>query len=177
MDLGDGIRIRPLLAGDGAQLAAAYLRNREHLAPWEPRRPGDFFTRARQDELVADALQSAVDGRSAPFVLEDAERIIVGRVNLSDIVRGSFQNANLGYWIDHDRSGRGLMSRAVASVCAHAYDVLGLHRIQAATLVHNIASQRVLAANGFARIGLAPRYLRIAGEWQDHLLFQRLLEA
>ncbi|WP_313959774.1 GNAT family protein [Microbacterium paludicola] len=58
----------------------------------------------------------------------------------------------------------------------HARAELGPHRVQAATLTHNTASQRVLVANGFIRIGAAARYLRIAGEWQDHLLFQRLLE-
>ena len=57
-----------------------------------------------------------------------------------------------------------------------AFHELGLHRLQADTLVHNAASQRVLARNGFTRIGLAPRYLRIAGRWQDHVLHQRLAE-
>jgi ribosomal-protein-alanine N-acetyltransferase len=57
-----------------------------------------------------------------------------------------------------------------------ARDELRLHRLQAATLMHNTASQRTLIANGFERIGSAPKYLRIAGEWQDHFLFQRLLE-
>ena len=57
-----------------------------------------------------------------------------------------------------------------------AFGELGLHRVQAATLPHNAASQRVLTNNGFALIGVAPRYLRIAGRWQDHLLFQRLAD-
>jgi ribosomal-protein-alanine N-acetyltransferase len=53
-----------------------------------------------------------------------------------------------------------------------AFTELDLHRIQADTLVHNVASQRVLARNGFVRIGLAPRYLKIAGRWQDCVLHQ-----
>lgn len=175
MDLGHGILLRPLLAGDGAELAAAYTRNREHLAPWEPRRDEDYFTPARQDALVARTLNDVADGRSAAYVLEDGGRI-VGRVNLSDIVRGAFWSSHLGYWIDADVAGRRVMRRAVAAVCTLAHDDLGLHRVQAATLVHNIASQRVLRASGFDEIGRAPRYLRIAGEWQDHLLFQQILE-
>jgi [ribosomal protein S5]-alanine N-acetyltransferase len=55
-----------------------------------------------------------------------------------------------------------------------AYGTCGLHRLQAATLVHNVGSQRVLAHNGFTLIGPAPSYLEIAGRWQDHLLFQRV---
>jgi len=176
VDLGNGIQFRPLLSGDGAELAAAYRRNREHLAPWEPLRSEAFFTSARQDELVHEAVRAVVDGRSSAYVLEDGDHRIVGRVNLSDVVRGAFWSAHLGYWIDRQLLGRGLMRRAVTTVCALARDDLGLHRVQAATLVHNEASQRVLRASGFTEIGRAPRYLRIAGEWQDHLLFQRILE-
>lgn len=176
MDLGDGILFRPLLAGDGEELAAAYTRNRAHLEPWEPLRSEEFFTAARQHQLIAEALRAVVDGRSASYVLADGERRIVGRVNLSDIVRGALWSAHLGYWIDRGLAGRGLMRRAVDTVCALARDDFGLHRVQAATLVHNEASQRVLRATGFTRIGSAPRYLRIAGEWQDHVLFQRILE-
>jgi len=175
-DLGEGIRLRPLLAGDGEELAAAYSRNRAHLAPWEPLRSAEFFTAARQHRLIAEALRAVADGRSAAYVLEDGEHRIVGRANLSDIVRGAFWSAHLGYWIDGRLAGRGLMRRAVDMVCALARDDLGLHRVQAATLVHNEASQRVLRATGFTQIGPAPRYLRIAGEWQDHVLFQRILE-
>ena len=97
-------------------------------------------------------------------------------MNLNTIVRGAFWSADLGYWIDASRLRRGLARRAVALVAAHARDELRLHRLQASTLLHNMASQRVLTANGFERIGVAPKYLRIAGEWQDHILFQLLLE-
>ena len=57
-----------------------------------------------------------------------------------------------------------------------AFTELGLHRVQAGTLLHNRGSQRVLERNGFTPIGVAPRYLHIAGRWQDHLLFQRLAD-
>ena len=176
MDLGDGIRLRPLLAGDGEDLAAAYARNREHLAPWEPLRSEEFFTVRWQQGHVDETLRAVDAGRGCAFVLTDAGGRIVGRLNLSDIVRGAFWSAHLGYWIDGAVTGRGTMRRAVRAVCDQARDDLGLHRVQAATLLHNAASQRVLQANGFREIGRAERYLRIAGEWQDHLLFERILE-
>ncbi len=110
-------------------------------------------------------------------MLEDDERRIVGRVNLSDIVRGAFWSAHLGYWIDAALAGRGIMRRAVAAVCDLARDDLGLHRVQAATLRAQCRRRSgCCAATGFGEIGRASRYLRIAGEWQDHLLFQRILE-
>ena len=76
--------------------------------------------------------------------------------------------------MSEDHTGRGVATAAVAAAAELAYGTCGLHRLQAATLVHNLGSQRVLQRNGFTLIGLAPRYLQIAGRWQDHLLFQRV---
>ncbi|PZR52200.1 GNAT family N-acetyltransferase [Xylanimonas oleitrophica] len=167
--------MRLLREGDGAALAAAYARNREHLAPWDPERPDDFYDPAWQEQQVAGAVAEHAAGRHVPLVLAADDGSVVGRLNVATIVRGAFMSASLGYWVDGGRTGQGLMSAAVAAAVVHARDVLGLHRLEAATLLHNGASQAVLARNGFERVGLAPRYLRIAGRWQDHVLFQRIL--
>ena len=167
--------LRPVRIGDGAALARAYAANRAHLAPWEPVRDHDFFTAAWQENNAKQCVDDAAAGRSIRFVIESSDGEIRGRVNLNNIVRGAFWSADLGYWVDTTRLRRGLASGGVAQIAAYARDELRLHRLQAATLLHNTASQRVLVDNGFDRIGVAPRYLRIAGEWQDHLLFQRLL--
>jgi len=169
--------LRTVRAGDGAALARAYRSNREHLAPWEPRRSEGFFTEAWQEQNVKDCVTDAAAGRSIRFVIVTVDDEIVGRVNINNIVRGAFLSADLGYWVDHRLQGRGIASRAVAQIIDHARTELGLHRLQAATLPRNAASQAVLAHNGFEHIGLAPRYLRIAGEWQDHVMFQRLLDS
>nr|WP_189085034.1 GNAT family N-acetyltransferase [Agromyces mediolanus] len=183
IELDGGIELRAIAAGDGAALAAAYARNRAHLAPWEPERTPEFFSASVQEREAVASVRRLAEGTAIPLVLVErgddgddpgGERI-VGRVNLSDVVRGVFLNAHLGYWIDAERQGRGLATAAVGGAL-HFARRAGLHRVQAGTLVHNAASQTVLQRNGFTRIGLAPRYLRIAGEWQDHVLFQRLLD-
>ncbi|MGO4487173.1 GNAT family N-acetyltransferase [Microbacterium sp. 2RAF4] len=168
--------LRPVRLGDGAALSRAYLANREHLEPWEPTRSEAFFTVASQEEHAQHCVDDASAGRSIRFVIESDDGEIRGRMNLNNIVRGAFWSADLGYWVDATRLHRGLASRAVARVIEHSRTELRLHRLQAATLLHNLGSQRVLLGNGFERIGTAPKYLLIAGEWQDHLLFQRLLE-
>jgi [ribosomal protein S5]-alanine N-acetyltransferase len=91
-------------------------------------------------------------------------------------VYGPLRSANLGYWVDASRNGRGLATRAVAAAVEQAFGPLGLHRLQAGTLVDNVASQRVLEKNGFELIGLARNYLHIGGAWRDHLLYQRTVE-
>ena len=171
----DGVSLRLLEAGDGRARLDAYERNREHLAPWDPERSEEFFTEEHQAGIVATMLESHAEGNALPLVIADGESI-VGFVNLSSIVRGILQNAVLGYWLDRSYTGRGIMGRAVNAVIAVARDELELHSLQAGTLVNNVASQRILLGAGFERIGIAPRYLKIAGSWQDHILFQRLLE-
>jgi ribosomal-protein-alanine N-acetyltransferase len=168
--------LRPVRIGDGAALARAYRANRDHLAPWEPSRDEAFFTTEAQERHAQQCVDDAAAGRSLRFLIVSDDGEVRGRVNLNNIIRGAFWNADLGYWVAADRVRRGLASKAVALVATHAQEDLGLHRLQASTLLHNVASQRVLRGNGFERIGLAPKYLRIAGEWQDHMLFQLLLE-
>lgn len=169
-----GVTLRLVRRGDGPALAAAYDRDREHLAPWEPVRPEVFYDPAHQEAGVAAQLLDHYAGRCVPFVLERAGDV-VGRLTLSDIVRGAFCNAHLGYWLASAATGHGVMTAAVEAAADHAHRDLGLHRLQAATVPHNAASQAVLARTGFTRIGYAPKYLRIAGRWQDHVLYQRLL--
>ncbi|MFI8632798.1 GNAT family N-acetyltransferase [Microbacterium sp. NPDC077663] len=173
--LGAGVQLREPVVTDAAALADAYRRNRERLAPWEPVRAESFFSETGQRAELEAVLRDRAAGVAAPFVLVARERV-VGRVNLSGIVRGVFQSATLGYWIDQDFAGRGVMAAAVDAVVRIAADEWGLHRVQAGTLLHNAPSQAVLRRCGFTEIGVAPRYLKIAGRWQDHRLFQRILE-
>ena len=84
-------------------------------------------------------------------------------------------SAGLGDWVDRGPTGRGPATATVRSLLAWVRDDLHLHRVEASTLVHNVGSQRVLAKAGFEPIGMAPRYLRVAGEWQDHNLYQTIL--
>lgn len=165
--------IRPLAEDDAPALAAAYTRNRDHLAPWDPVRDPSFFTAAGQADMVARQL-SLVRGRLlAAWVVTHGEQV-VGRVNLNNIVRGVLCSGQLGYWVDHEHLRRGLAAEAVEHACRHGR-ALGLHRVEAGTMVRNVASQAVLLRCGFERYGMAPRFLFLAGAWQDHYLYQRIL--
>lgn len=146
-------------------------KNRDFLAPWEPVRTEEYFTEEAQLAIVETGLAAYERGTGVPHViLDDGE--LVGRINLNDIVRGPFLSCHLGYWVAQSANGRGVATEAVAVIARLAFGEMGLHRIQAGTLVHNVASQKVLERNGFVRFGTAPKYLNIAGHWQDHILFQ-----
>jgi ribosomal-protein-alanine N-acetyltransferase len=167
--------VRPLVEEDAAPLAALYLANRDHLAPYEPTRDEEFYTVAGQRRRVASALADHEQGRGLPFVIEVDGRL-AGRVNVTNIALGPFCSGSLGYWVAADVAGRGVATSAVRWVVDDCFTRHGLHRLEAGTLVDNVASQKVLERTGFTLIGRAPRYLRIAGQWRDHLLFQRLAD-
>ena len=169
-------RIRLLTPDDAPALSALRLRSRAFLAPWESIRPAEHDTEAGQREAAEAALVRHARGEGVPLAILDDDGSVAGALNLTTVVRGAAQSCSLGYWLGADRTGRGLATEAVRAAVAHAFDGLGLHRVEAGTLLHNAASQAVLARCGFTRYGLAPRYLRIAGEWQDHVLFQRLAD-
>ncbi|WP_433385812.1 GNAT family N-acetyltransferase [Actinoplanes sp. CA-142083] len=170
-----GVTTRLVATSDAPELAALFAANREFLAPWEPFRPEEFYTAEGQRSYLEDVLRQTAAGATVPHVIVDDGRI-VGRITLSGIIRGPFLSASLGYWVAESANGRGVASAAVARMTKLAFDELGLHRVDASTLVHNAASQRVLQRNGFQRYGLAPRYLKINGEWRDHVLFQLLAD-
>jgi ribosomal-protein-alanine N-acetyltransferase len=169
----DGYTVRPLAASDAEALAAAYSRNREHLAPWDPVRPSDFYTTSGQEEAVVGQLRLVDSGLLATWVLEH-DGDVVGRVSLNNIVRGVLASATVGYWVDARHTRRGLASALVEHACAEAL-ATGLHRVEAGTMLHNVASQKVLLRAGFELYGMAPKFLFIAGDWQDHNLYQRIL--
>ena len=159
------MNLRPAGVADAEAFAALFSANRDFLAPFDPIRPDDFYTVEGQRTRLARSIGT--------YAILDGDEV-AGTLGISNVVLGAFRSANLGYWVDGARNGRGLATRAVAAAVEIAFGELGLHRLEAGALVENIASQRVLEKNGFERIGLAPRYLLIAGAWRDHFLYQRL---
>jgi [ribosomal protein S5]-alanine N-acetyltransferase len=96
---------------------------------------------------------------------------LIGRISLSGIVRGPFQNANLGYYLDKEYNGKGYVSEAVSIIVGVAFNDLNLHRIQAAAMPINIGSIKILEKNHFRKEGLAINYLEINGVWEDHEIY------
>ena len=161
--------IRRFEPGDVDELARVRLANRAFLEPFEPPRPESFFTPAGQAAWLAS-------GDGLRLAILDDDGAIAGAISLSHIVRGPLQSAVVGYWVDESRNGRGLAGRALAETVELAFGELELHRLEAATLLENDASQRVLRRNAFTEIGVARKHLLIGGVWRDHLLFERLAD-
>ena len=156
---------------DAEQLTAVLRANREFLTPWDPVRDDDYFTVETQRAALEQALDAHSRDIMVPLAIVDPDGHLIGRININGITRGALQSAAIGYWVSQAHNGRGFATAAVADAIAIAFKELDLHRLQAETLLHNTSSQRVLARNGFQPYGIAPKYLKIAGTWQDHILF------
>ena len=114
-------------------------------------------------------LQRAADPANCTWLVcvKDTHEI-VGVVNVSNIVRGLFQSAYLGYYGFAGFDGQGLMRDGLRAVVRDAFKRLKLHRLEANVQPANAASVALVKACGFAREGYSPRYLKIAGRWRDH---------
>jgi ribosomal-protein-alanine N-acetyltransferase len=147
-------------------------RNREFFEPWEPVQSARHFTLQGQREEIERAQQDARrDARYAFGVFLDRHDELIGRVALSNVSRGAWQNATLGYYIDEASTGKGYATDAVRLALQFAFGSAGLHRVQAAVLPRNVASRRVLEKAGFVREGRSTKYLQINGVWEDHEMF------
>jgi ribosomal-protein-alanine N-acetyltransferase len=159
---------------------AAYLaRNRAAHAPWNPPMPEPLFTSEGQAERLQAAAGAEAEGSQIGwwlFLAQDrGDAAVIGHARLSQIARGPFWSAMLGYAIDHAHEGCGLMREALDAVLADAFGLrIGLHRVQANVRPENRRSLALLDRLGFEREGLAREYLFIDGAWRDHVLTARL---
>lgn len=107
------------------------------------------------------------DNNKSFLILDDSENIL-GVFNISEIVRGYFQNAYLGFYGVADYAGQGYMSRGLKLVLQQAFDVLELHRLEVNIQPENIQSSNLIESNHFRKEGFSPKYLRVNGKWCDH---------
>lgn len=149
--------------------------SREFLMPWEPLWATDELSRASFRRRVRHYLRDLrEDVGYALFIYATATDQLVGGLTLCNVRRGVTQSCTLGYWVGEAYANQGYMTAAVRAVVPFVFDSLELHRLEAACLPTNTASIRLLEKTGFKREGLARRYLRINGAWQDHLLYALL---
>ncbi len=171
----DRVVLRTPQMSDYAAWAELRAASREFLTPWEPLWANDELSRASFRRRVRHYLRDLrEDVGYALFVFSAASGALVGGLTLCNVRRGVTQSCTLGYWVGAKFARQGYMTAAVRAVIPFVFDSLELHRLEAACLPTNTASIKLLEKTGFQREGLARRYLKINGVWQDHLLYALL---
>lgn len=176
------IGVRPLRRRDRSAWVEVRVRNEAWLAPWEGRpetAPEATWQERHSGAVYAAMLRSlrreAAAGRALPFAVT-VEGRLAGQVTVSNVVRGAFDSASVGYWVDERVAGRGVAPTALALVVDHCFRGAGLHRVEASVRPENAPSLQVVRKLGFVEEGLHRRFLFIDGAWRDHLCFSVLRE-
>jgi ribosomal-protein-alanine N-acetyltransferase len=146
--------------------------SRRHTEQWEPAWAEDELTRSAFKRRLRRYQSDIESGQGFPFfIFRASDDVLLGACNLNNVRRGVLQTADLGYWIGMPYQRRGHTRAAVRRVLSYAFETLKLHRIEAATRPENEASRALLLSIGFTPEGVARKYLKIHGEWHDHLKF------
>lgn len=148
-----------------------YLNNKCFLEQWEPVKKKEFYTKQYQEEQLDKELSNIENNNALRlwiFKKEDENRII-GTVGFSNIVRGVFLSCTLGYKLDKDEINKGYITEAIQKGIEVMFNEFGLHRIEANIMPKNNRSIRVVEKLGFYNEGLAYKYLKINGKWEDHI--------
>jgi ribosomal-protein-alanine N-acetyltransferase len=172
---GNGIFLRVPRMNDFEEWSSLRGASREFLSPWEPVWPEDDLTRSAFRRRIRRYERDLHEESGYAFlVFRKPDRMMVGGATLTNLRRGAAQAGSLGYWMGQAYAGKGYMSAAIAALVPFAHSMLRLRRIEAACLLSNVASIRLLEKMNFTREGTARQYLSIAGAWQDHLLYARI---
>ena len=158
---GSRVELRDLVYADREAFLEMVRESRDLHRPWTypPERPDQF------DDLVSRTVRDDFKCLAAVLV-ENGD--LVGIFTISQIVRGYFQSAYLGYYANARHAGKGLMAEAMALVLDHAFGPLSLHRLEANIQPGNAPSIALARGAGFRLEGYSPRYLLIGGRWRDH---------
>jgi ribosomal-protein-alanine N-acetyltransferase len=178
------VGVRPLRLRDGATWVEVRTRNEDWLVRWEAT-PPEFDNprlswRDRQSlgiytQMLRSLRRQARDGSALPFAITYDGRL-VGQLTVGNVVRGAFNSAYVGYWVDEAIAGQGVMPTALALVVDHCFGPARLHRIEANIRPENVASQRVVEKLGFREEGVHQRYLAIDGAYRDHIGYAVTIE-
>jgi ribosomal-protein-alanine N-acetyltransferase len=169
--------LRPPVRADWAPWAELRGESREFLVPWEPTWPDDALTKpAFRRRLARYSEDWSRDLGYSFFIFRRVDDSIVGGITIANVRRGVAQTCSFGYWVGKRYARQGYMTEAVHGACTFVFDQLSLHRVEAACLPINEPSKGVLLQSGFRYEGLAKRYLKIDGRWQDHMQFALLRE-
>lgn len=172
---GERVFLRPPHYRDYLEWAALRHDSRAFLEPWEPRWAHDELERSSWRARMHRYRQDFAAGTAIAYLIfENEADLLVGGITLGNIRHGVSQSAQIGYWMGERYAGRGYMQDALRTLLVHAFNMLRLHRIEAACIPGNYPSIRVLEKAGFKREGLARSYLCINGIWHDHYIYARI---
>ena len=167
------MEIRLINKADAAALAEYFDVNMEHFKQWQPIRETGYYSQESLATRLAEYEHQQKNGSAAHFVGLVNDKV-VSHCFLTNIIYGPFQAGFMGYGVSKANEGAGVMTKVCVDALEYAFNELGLNRVMANYIPHNTRSARLLEKLGFSVEGLAKKYLKINGVWEDHVLTSKL---
>lgn len=147
-----------------------YQENKKHLKPYEPVRDSSFYTLREQGQILHEDRERLRNGQALKLYLTLPNNSkIIGLLHFSSLVMGAFCSCFVGYNLHENYVGKGYMTEALKKGIEIMFDDYYLHRIEANIMPSNERSIHVVEKLGFKEEGLAKSYLKINGQWEDHI--------
>lgn len=169
------IFIRLLTMDDSNRLFEFETENRSYFERIGLPRSKDHYNPALFQKILEELVAEQERDMHYMYLVLNVQGEVIGRVNLTDVIRGPLNKAELGYRIGEKHQGRGYATTAVSFVIEEAGLLHKLHRLEAGTSPENIGSQIVLIKNGFQFVGKYNQYIFQGNRWVDSLIFEKVL--
>jgi ribosomal-protein-alanine N-acetyltransferase len=165
------LEIAPPTIADTTALLDFELENRAYFEARINARPANFYNHETVRYSIEEAAQHRILGTGYQFLIKSSGEIL-GRINLSGVVKTYYNKATLGYRIGASHGGKGVGTQAVSLLLQEAFGRFGLWRIEALVREDNLGSIRVLEKNGFFVYGRAAQSMYFNDAWGDLLYFE-----
>lgn len=151
------------------------LLNRQFFEKTCPSRGDAYYEINNFKRILASLIIEQENGLLYMYLIYNKLNEIVGRVNLVDVQRGTYNKAELGYRIGENYQGKGYATKAVNLILEKASTLHCINKVLAGTSSKNIASQTILTKNGFKFITKQENYILLNGEYHDNMVFEKVL--
>ena len=154
-----------------SEIVDFYRRNRDFFKDFDPKRPDVFYKVNTPKDIIKREIEEIKLERMLKFWIYKIEdkRKIIGMINFSNIYKGVFLSTTVGYKLDEFEQHKGYMTEALKAAIIIVFKELKLHRVEANIMPHNKPSLELAKRLGFEYEGLAKKYLKINGKWEDHV--------
>jgi ribosomal-protein-alanine N-acetyltransferase len=172
----DKVSIKQLSLDDANKLFNFEVENRSYFKTIGLSRSEAYYDRTSFQEILKSLVEEQEKGIHYMYLVMNVQNEVIGRVNLTDVIKGPLNKAELGYRIHEKHQGKGVATAAVKQIISQANLVHKLHRIEAGTSPYNIGSQIVLIKNGFHFVGKYSQYSFNGDGWTDSMLFEKVID-
>ena len=171
IEVSDALRLSPVKREDAASIFALVEKNRSHLREWLPWL--DFNTAVEDSEaFIENALKQATE--KSALVMTICHRDLICGIIGFNVINSFHRVCEIGYWIDEDHQGSGIITKSTNALVKLAFTDLGMNKVCIPVAEQNVKSRAVPERLGFKIEGVARDAEWLYDHYVDHVLYALL---